>query len=378
MRIQNGILLTMEGPAIPRGYVDFENGIITGCGSMDEAPAYYGPVLDANGGYILPGLIDAHTHIGISEEGLRWEGEDCNETTGPVTPEMRVVDGFNPFDTAIAKARQAGVTTAGVSPGSTNVIGGQIAAIKLTGRDVDRMVLKAPAAIKFALGENPKRNYGGSKGSEPMTRMAVAAVMRRTLEKAKRYAAKKAADEEVWDSELEPLLPLLAGEIPAHFHAHRPDDMLTAIRVAKEYGLKYNILHATGGAKIADLLAETGTIPAVGPSLGPSSKPESNGTSFATCGVLHRAGMEVSITTDHDVTPLWMLPMFAAMCVREGLPEDAAFRAITINPAKMLGVEKRVGSIWPGKDADIVVFDGHPFHYATQVKAVFINGEKTE
>ena len=185
MRIQNGTLLTMEGPAIPRGYVDFENGIITGCGSMDEAPAYYGPVLDANGGYILPGLIDAHTHIGISEEGLRWEGEDCNETTDPVTPEMRVVDGFNPFDTAIAKARRAGVTTAGVAPGSTNVIGGQIAAIKLNGRDVDRMVLKAPAAIKFALGENPKRNYGNSEGSEPMTRMAVAAVMRRTLEKAR-------------------------------------------------------------------------------------------------------------------------------------------------------------------------------------------------
>jgi imidazolonepropionase-like amidohydrolase len=239
------------------------------------------------------------------------------------------------------------------------------------------MVIKAPAAIKFALGENPKRNYGNSKGSEPMTRMAVAAVMRRTLEKARRYAAKKEAGEDVWDDGLEPLLPLLRGEIPAHFHAHRADDMLTAIRISEEYGLKYNLLHATRAEKISDLLAETGTIPVVGPSLGPAGKPETQGTSFATCARLFEAGMEVSITTDHDVTPLWMLPMFAAMCVREGLPEDAALRAITINAARALGVDDRIGSIKPGKDADIVVYDGHPFHYLTKPLAVFINGEIT-
>ena len=378
MRIENGILLTMEGPAIPRGYVDFEKGKIIGCGPMETAPAYEGEVLDAKGGYILPGFIDAHTHIGISEEGLRWEGEDCNETTGAVTPEMRVVDGINPFDTAITKARKAGVTAAGVSPGSTNVIAGQIAAIKLTGRNVEDMIVKAPAAIKFALGENPKRNYGNAKGSEPMTRMAVAAVMRRTLEKARRYAAKKAAGEDVWDDGLEPLLPLLRGEIPAHFHAHRADDMLTAIRIAKEFGLKYSILHATRAEKIADLLAETGTIPVVGPSIGPAGKPETQGTSFGTCATLHRAGMEVAVTTDHDVTPLWLLPMFTAMCVREGLPEDAALRAITINAARALGVDDRIGSIRAGKDADIVVYDGHPFHYMTKPIAVFIDGEKTE
>lgn len=377
MRIENGILLTMEGPAIQRGYVDFENGVITGCGSMESAPAYAGEVLDAGGGYILPGFIDAHTHIGISEEGLRWEGEDCNETTGPVTAEMRVVDGINPFDTAIAKARKAGVTAAGVSPGSTNVIAGQIAAVKLVGRNVEDMIVKAPAAIKFAMGENPKRNYGNAKGSEPMTRMAVAAVMRRTLEKARRYAAKKDAGEDVWDDGLEPLLPLLRGEIPAHFHAHRADDMMTAIRIAKEFGLKYSILHATRAEKITDILAETGTIPVVGPSIGPAGKPETQGTSFGTCAALHRAGMEVAVTTDHDVTPLWLLPMFTAMCVREGLPEEAALRAITINAAKALGVDDRIGSIKPGKDADIVVYDGHPFHYMTKPVAVFINGEKT-
>lgn len=378
MRLQNGIVLTMEGVTIPCGYVDFEEGKITGCGAMENAPAYSGEVLDAKGGYILPGFIDAHTHIGISEEGLRWEGEDCNETTGAVTAEMRVTDGFNPFDTAIAKARRAGVTAAGVSPGSTNVIGGQIAAVKLVGRNIDDMIVKAPAAIKFALGENPKRNYGNAKGSEPMTRMAIAAVMRRTLEKAKRYAAKKEAGEDVWDDGLEPLLPLLRGEIPAHFHAHRADDMLTAIRIAKEFGLKYSILHATGAESIADLLAQTGTIPVVGPSMGPSSKPETQGTSFATCARLHEAGMEVAITTDHDVTPLWLLPMFAAMCVREGLSEDAALRAITINAARVLGVDDRIGSIKPGKDADIVVYDGHPFHYMTKPMAVFINGKQAE
>ena len=378
MRIENGILLTMEGPAIQRGYVDFEKGVITGCGPMETAPAYEGEVMDAKGGYILPGFIDAHTHIGISEEGFRWEGEDCNETTGAVTAEMRVVDGINPFDTAIAKARKAGVTAAGVSPGSTNVIAGQIAAVKLTGRNVEDMIVKAPAAIKFALGENPKRNYGNAKGSEPMTRMAVAAVMRRTLEKARRYAAKKAAGEDVWDDGLEPLLPLLRGEIPAHFHAHRADDMMTAIRIAKEFGLKYSILHATRAEKIADLLAETGTIPVVGPSIGPAGKPETQGTSFGTCAALHRAGMEVAVTTDHDVTPLWLLPMFTAMCVREGLPEDAALRAITINAAKALGVDDRIGSIKVGKDADIVVYNGHPFHYMTKPVAVFISGEKTE
>ena len=378
MRIENGILLTMEGPAIQRGYVDFEKGVITGCGPMETAPAYEGEVLEAKGGYILPGFIDAHTHIGISEEGFRWEGEDCNETTGAVTAEMRVVDGINPFDTAIAKARKAGVTAAGVSPGSTNVIAGQIAAVKLPGRNVEDMIVKAPAAIKFALGENPKRNYGNAKGSEPMTRMAVAAVMRRTLEKARRYAAKKAAGEDVWDDGLEPLLPLLRGEIPAHFHAHRADDMMTAIRIAKEFGLKYSILHATRAEKIADLLAETGTIPVVGPSIGPAGKPETQGTSFGTCAALHRAGMEVAVTTDHDVTPLWLLPMFTAMCVREGLPEDAALRAITINAAKALGVDDRIGSIKVGKDADIVVYNGHPFHYMTKPVAVFISGEKTE
>lgn len=378
MRIQNGVVMTMEGSTFPCGYVDFENGVITGFGSMEQAPAYDGEILDAEGGYILPGFIDAHTHIGLSEEGLRWEGEDCNETTDAVTPDMRAVDGINPFDTAIPKARNAGITAVAVSPGSANVIGGQIAVIKLAGRNVEDMVVKAPAAIKFALGENPKKNYGNKKGKEPMTRMAVAAMMRHTLESAKRYMAKKEAGEDVWDDRLEPLLPLLRGEIPAHFHAHRADDMMTAMRIAGEYGLKYSIIHGTGAAKIADLIAQTGTIPVIGPSIGPSNKPETWDTSFGTCAALYQAGAEVAITTDHDVTPLWLLPTFTALCVREGLPEEAALRAITICAAKALGVEDRIGSIAVGKDADIVVYNGHPFHYMTRPTAVFINGQSAE
>jgi imidazolonepropionase-like amidohydrolase len=378
MRIQNGILLTMEGERFEKGYVDIQNGKIAAFGAMDSAAEYAGEVLDAEGGYIMPGIVDAHTHIGISEEGLRWEGEDCNETTDPVTPEMRAIDGVNPFDTAIPKARRAGVTAAAVAPGSTNVIGGQIAAIKLYGKRVEDMTVKAPCAIKFALGENPKRSYGENKGRSPMTRMATAAIMRNTLTRAQRYMAKKDAGEDVFEPDMEALIPLLKREIPAHFHAHRADDILTAVRIAHEFNLRFCILHATGSEKIADCLKDEDAVFVVGPSMGPAGKPETVGGSFATAGVLSSLGMDVAITTDHDVTPLWLLPSFAAMCVREGMDEYAALRAITIIPAKALGVDDRIGSIKVGKDADIAVFTGHPFDYLSKTKAVFINGERTE
>lgn len=378
MRIQNGILLTMEGERFEKGYVDIQNGKIAAFGAMDSAAEYAGEVLDAEGGYIMPGIVDAHTHIGISEEGLRWEGEDCNETTDPVTPEMRAIDGVNPFDTAIPKARRAGVTAAAVAPGSTNVIGGQIAAIKLYGKRVEDMTVKAPCAIKFALGENPKRSYGENKGRSPMTRMATAAIMRNTLTRAQRYMAKKDAGEDVFEPDMEALIPLLKREIPAHFHAHRADDILTAVRIAHEFNLRFCILHATGSEKIADCLKDENAVFVVGPSMGPAGKPETVGGSFATAGVLSSLGMDVAITTDHDVTPLWLLPSFAAMCVREGMDEYAALRAITIIPAKALGVDDKIGSIKVGKDADIAVFTGHPFDYLSKTKAVFINGERTE
>ncbi len=376
MRIENGILVTIENGRFERGFLDFENGKITAFGDMASAPGYAGERYDAAGGFIMPGIIDAHTHIGISEEGLRWEGEDCNESTDPVTPEMRVTDGINPLDTAIPKARLAGVTAAGVSPGSANVIGGQIAAVKLYGRTTDEMVIKAPAAIKFATGENPKRFYGENKGRSPMTRMATASIMRTALTKARRYMKKQSEGGDEYDPQMEALIPLLTREIPAHFHAHRADDIMTALRIAREFDLRCCIIHATGASNILEELAASGAMPVVGPSMGPSGKPETNGGSFATAGQLYKLGVEVSITTDHDVTPLWLLPAFAAMSVREGLPEDAALRAITINPAKALGVDARIGSIALGKDADVAVFDGHPFNYLTRTKAVFINGKQ--
>ena len=377
MRITNGILLTMEGQNYENGYVDFENGVITALGNAADAPAYDGEVLDAQGGYILPGLIDAHSHIGISEEGFRWEGEDCNETTSPVTPDMRAMDGFYPFDIAIPKARKAGVTTVVVCPGSTNVIGGQTAAIKLSGcNDVEQMVLKAPCSIKCAMGENPKRNYGENKGRSPMTRMATAAIFRNTLTKAQRYLAKKEAGEDLFDPEMEALIPLLKREIPAHIHAHRSDDILTALRIVKEFNLRCSIIHTTGGCAIVPQIAAAGIIPIVGPCTGPAGKPETVGGSLALGAKLHEAGVDFCLTTAHDVEALWFLPYFASLTVREGLDEESALRAITINGAKAAGVEDRVGSLKVGKDADIVVFSGHPFHYLTQTSAVFINGKR--
>lgn len=379
MRIQNGVLMTIENGRFENGYVDFENGVITAFGDVAQAAPYDGEVLDAQGGYILPGFIDAHTHIGICEEGLRWEGDDCNETTSPTTPDMRVVDGFNPFDIAIPKARRAGVTAAVVAPGSTNVIGGQAAVIKLCHEtNVERMVVKSPCAMKCATGENPKRNYGENKGRSPMTRMATAAIFRRTLEEARRYMLKKEAGEDLYDPEKEALIPLLRREIPAHIHAHRADDILTAIRIAREFNLRMSTVHTTVGASVIPEIAEAGIIPIVGPCIGPAGKPETTGGTLAIGAMLNAAGVEFALCTDHDVVALWLLPHLASITVREGLDEDAAFRSITINAAKAAGVDDRLGSIAVGKDADIVVFAGHPFHYLTKTTSVFINGKRED
>lgn len=379
MRIQNGILITIENGRFENGYVDFEDGVITAFGDMADAKPYDGEVLDAMGGYIMPGLMDAHTHIGISEEGMRWEGEDCNETTSPTTPDMRVVDGINPLDIAIPKARRAGVTSVVVAPGSTNIIGGQCAVIKLVNEtNVERMVVKAPCAIKCATGENPKRNYGENKGRSPMTRMATAAIFRKTLENARRYMIKKEAGEDVYDPEMDALIPLLKRDIPAHVHSHRADDILTALRIAREFGIRLSTVHTTLGTRVIPEIAQSGIIPIVGPCIGPAGKPETVGGNLAMGALMEEAGVEFALCTDHDVVALWLLPHLASIMVREGMSEEAAFRSITINAAKAAGVEDRVGSIAVGKDADIVVFTGHPFHYLTKTSAVFINGKRED
>lgn len=377
MRVCNGKLVTIENGTFSCGYVDFEDGIITGFGAIEDAPAYNGEVLDVKGGYILPGLIDAHTHIAICEEASGGPmGNDCNESSAPATPEMRAIDGVNPWDPSIKKSRDAGVITVGICPGSANVIGGQIMAAKLAGETVEEMAIKPYAAMKMALGENPKKTYGQAKGTSPKTRMAIAATMRKYLANAQRYAAKKDAGEDVYDLQMEAMLPVVRGEVPVQFHAHQADDILTAIRIAHEFNLKYTIVHATDADRIRGCLVTEGIIPIMGPSTGWSSKHEMMNISMGTAGRLYKEGAEVTITTDHDVTPLWLLPLFAGISVREGLPEEAALRAITINGAKVLGVDDHVGSISVGKDADLVVFDGHPFHSMTKTETVFVNGHR--
>ena len=379
MRIINGKLLTMEGQSFEKGYVDFENGVITAFGDASGAPGASGEVLDAQGGYILPGFIDAHTHIGIAEESVRDEGDDCNEITDPVTPQLRAIDGIYPCEDAFRRAVEAGVTSAVVGPGSANVIGGQMAFIKLAGDRVDDMVVKAPCAMKMALGENPKRCYGLAK-KMPQTRMASAFLLRDALAKTERYMQKLAKDPDgtPYDAKCEALIPVLKRELVAHIHCHRSDDILTAIRIANEFNIRYNIIHTTDGIACAQYIKETGVIPVVGPILSVSSKPETAHKAYATAGALEKAGIEVALTTDHPVGPLELLPVSAALCVRAGLSIEGALRGVTINAAKVGCVDNRVGSIKVGKDADIVVFSGHPFEYLTRTQAVFIGGRRVK
>lgn len=376
MRIQHATLMSMNGKTYEDGFVDIQDGKILDSGDIKDAPRYSGDIYDAQGGYILPGLIDAHSHIGISEEGVRWEGEDCNEYSSAVTAQMRAEDGFYPFDSAIQKALSRGITTVVVSPGSTNVIGGQTAAIKLSGSNVRHMILKSPCSIKMAMGENPKKNFGLSGGKEPVTRMAIAAVLRRTLTMASRYLKQKAAGEDLYDPELEALLPLLRREIPAHIHAHRCDDILTALRIMEEFNIICHIIHATDARPVVEEIKHSGMIPILGPFCGPAGKPENAMYSFEVASILEKAEIEFAITTDHDVFPSWLLLEFCAIAVRHGLSEEAALRGITINAATVAGVADRIGSIERGKDADIVVFTSHPLHYLSTVRALFIDGKK--
>ena len=376
MRVYNGRLITIENGTFPCGYVDFEEGKITAFGPMETAPAYNGPAFDAKGGWIMPGLIDAHSHIAICEQSSGGMGNDCNENNNiPATPDMRAIDGINPWDPSIKTSREAGVTTVAVCPGSANAIGGQIAAVKLAGESVEEMAIKPVAAIKMALGENPKRSYM-QKNLSPKTRMATAAIIRKYLTNAQLYAEKKAAGEDVWDPQLEPLLPLLRREIPVHIHSQEADDLFTAMQIAHTFNLRYSLVHAADADRMLNYMAKEDSIPIFGPYACWSSQHEMVNLSPATAGRMVAAGIEVAITTDHDVTPLWMLTHFAGLAVREGMPEDAAFRAVTINGAKAMGVDDRVGSIAVGKDADIVVFNGHPFEYLTKTDAVFINGKR--
>ena len=359
--IKNAHLKPMAVPDIPEGCLLIDdNGKIAGVGQDLPIPEE-ATVIDAAGRLVTPGCVDAHCHIGLDNEATGWEGRDYNEMVDPITPQMRAIDSIDPMDEAFPNALRGGVTTACTGAGSANVVGGTFAAIKLYGKRVDKMIVKEPLAMKCAFGENPKRCYGQAGKKAPMTRMGTAALLRELLFKARIYADKKAAGEEpAFDMKLEAMLPVMRGQIPLKAHAHRADDILTSIRIAREFGLKLTLDHCTDGALIADELAEEGFCAFVGPTLGNKSKIELKNKSFTTPAVLHEAGVNVSIITDAPVIPLQYLPMCAGLAVSSGLDMEEAWRAITINPANATGIGDRVGTLEPGKDADVVIWTADP------------------
>ncbi len=379
MQILHAKLYTMENAGVIEGWLTVRNGKIEALGA-GEPPVREPDAFDAAGLCLVPGFIDAHTHLGVCEDGLDFEGDDANEDSDPDLPELRALDGMNPFDRCFSEAREAGVTAAAVAPGSANPIGGQICVVHTAGKLADRMTLLSPAAVKFALGENPKITYR-SRNTAPVTRMATASIIRQTLAEAARYrrdldraAEDEDLDEPDYDFKKESLLPLLRGEISAHFHAHRADDIGTALRLSSEFGLKCVLVHCTEGSLIADELAQAGVPAIVGPNLCDRSKPELRALSWDNPRALAEAGVELALTTDHPVVPIQYLPLCAALAVKNGLDRTTALRAITIVPAKLLGLDAQIGSLAPGKRADFSLFDGDPLTLDAVARAVFIDG----
>lgn len=380
MLIVNGVIHTMENGSIPDGFVLIKGSRILQTGPMSDLPqgTDLTGLIDARGGHVLPGFIDAHCHLGLY--GATPQEDDLNESPASCSPQIRALDGVDPFNRYFQEARQAGVTCVHTGPGSANPIAGQSVLLKTAGRVIDHMVVRAPAAMKFALGENPK---GVHKSGGPATRMATAALIREKLTQALNYEAKyaraaadDALDEPEFDAQLDALRPVVTGHLPAHFHAHRADDIATAVRLSKEFGLDCAIVHGTEGHRIADFLAKEGVPVITGPFLTDRSKPELQNLTLENTAILARAGVQTAICTDHPETPISLLPFCAAMAARAGMDEEEALAAITINAACICGVGDRLGSLSPGKDADIVVMDGHPFHWNTSVTHVLIDGQE--
>ncbi len=376
MLIKNGRILTMAGAALEEGCVLTENGKIKSVReSISEGENADGVVIDARGCWVTPGLIDAHCHIGIQEEKMGIEGNDSNESTKPITPYIKAIDAINPMDSAFHNAIHTGITSVMAGPGSSNVVGGQFVFLKTHGRRVDDMAVLEPAAMKVAFGENPKRTYGDNK-MMPSTRMSIAAMLRQELFEAKQYAEKRQYPKDGANEEfqLECWLPVLRRDIPLKAHVHRTDDILTAIRIAKAYGLNMTLDHCTEGHLIAEEIKESGFPVIVGPNLASRNKVEIQYMDFKTAGVLHRAGVKVAIMTDHPVSLIQCLPLCAGLAAKEGLGIDEALKAITINAAEICNVASRVGSLEQGKDADIAIFDGNPMEVFTHCLYTIING----
>ncbi|MFZ2955994.1 MAG: amidohydrolase [Candidatus Ozemobacteraceae bacterium] len=330
--------------------------------------------IDCEGKYILPGLIDAHTHISLEEEGIGWIDQDMNESYGLITPQVRAFDALKMRDRAFKDALKGGVTTAMISPGSANPIGGQICIVKMRGNTAEEAVVRESAGMKFAFGENPKRTYGDQK-QFPCTRMGTAAAIREWLMKAQDYAKKKKnKDFKERDIKLEALLPLLEGKIQARAHAHMADDIITAYRIGQEFNLDLVIDHCTEGHLIAKELGRWKARAVVGPTLSSRSKPELRHKTFDTVKILLDEGCQVALTTDHPIMPIESLSIAAAMCVRHGLDEERALKTITEYPALILGLDKKLGKLEVGMDADVVVWNGHPLDARSTTDKVFIDG----
>jgi len=359
--IKNGYIKPIVGEEIANGCVLIgDDGKIAAIGADIAAPEG-AEVIDAGGRLVTPGCVEAHCHVGVDNEGMGWEGNDYNESSDAITPHMRAIDGIYPFDEGLSLAIQGGVTTACTGPGSANVVGGTFVAIKLHGKRVDKMVVKNPAAMKCAFGENPKRLHGQASKKAPITRMGTAALLRELLYKTQRYIAdKEEGKNPAFDMKLEAMIPVLKGEIPLKAHAHRSDDILTSIRIAKEFGVKLTLDHCTDGSCIAEELAAEGYPAFVGPTLGGKSKIELQPKNFQTPGVLNKAGVKVSIITDAPVIPLQNLPMCAGLAAKAGLDMEEAWKAITINPAESIGIGDRVGSLEVGKDGDVIIWTEDP------------------
>ncbi len=369
--IKNGLVFTMETDE--ECYIDLlieKEKIIKIAKNI--IPTERMQIIDAAGLRVYPGFIDAHSHIGISEEKKTSQGDECNEGTNPITPAIRAIDAINPMDSAFHNALAAGITGVMVGPGSSNPIGGQFAFIKTNGRRIDDMTVKSPAAIKIAFGENPMTNYGPN-GNIPSTRMGIASLIREELTLAKQYFGNDSGSEKTFTMEC--YRELFEGKIPLKAHVHRADDIFTAIRIADEFGLGLTLDHCTEGHLIADAIAESNYPVIVGPSLASRSKDEVSLSDFKTPGLLQKAGVLVAITTDHPVSRIQYLPLCAALAAKEGMSEFGALRAITIDAARICRVDHRLGSLKEGKDADIVIFDGNPLEIASSVKYTIVNGK---
>lgn len=377
--IKNGRILTMAEGELNPGCILIKSGKIAKVAPKIDIAEQDCTVLNVQGNLVMPGIIEAHSHIGISEEKKGFEGNDCNEQYNPVTPYLQAIDAINPMDPAFHNAIAAGITSVMVGPGSSNVVGGQFAFMKTKGRILEDLIVLAPAAMKVAFGENPKTNYD-SQGTMPSTRMAIGSMLRETLFEASQYWKQKKNSEQNGEAfqtkyRMDCWGPVLDKKIPLKAHVHRADDILTAIRIAKEFDVSLTLDHCTEGHLIADRIYESGFPAIIGPTLASRNKIEIQNMDFKTAGVLHKAGVKVAITTDHPVSVIQSLPLCAGLAAKSGLGVEEGLRAITINPAEICNVSSRVGSIEEGKDADIAIFDGNPMDVFTHTLYTIIDGE---